>query len=513
MLYYKFKNYDEFKNIFGTQKDENGTSGRRNKILLAHLKDKELLHRVAIGEINKILIRVTNLVDLKNILITEIAEEGSLQHYHKLNLNGATFWSSKYSTDDFKGLCEDGDLSAIRYYNHETEQTFKMKAGKLFRTIILDTELGRLLTESVINHLCQEFASEWQTFTTGLLPQNELFVDENFSDIYDPSICKGNFNSCMAGKDYHYFYENSVNANAAYLMNRENEIIARCIIFNDVTDQDGKKWRLAERQYSTNGNEIYKRILIDKLIKGKHIDGYKTIGSDCGAATSFVDIHDNSLSHLRFRIDCDLELGATLSYQDSFKWYDYDNKMAANYEVGDYRLDKTEGQIYDEYDSWHDCHCFETTTVFYHGNEYYCDVNCLDDFIWIESLDEYHHRDDVETCDICNTKFLKKDGHYSEITEEHYDCKSCLDDAESTYKEDNWYHSWYDDEYFEDEEDITEFWCWSDSRGEYEQKTISIESLDILLASGSMFIYEDEYYDELDEEANMPYHLLEEAIH
>ena len=77
MLYYKFKNYDEFKNIFGTQKDENGNSGRRNKILLGHLKNKELLHKVVTGEINKIVIRVKNLVDLKNILITEIAE-GSL---------------------------------------------------------------------------------------------------------------------------------------------------------------------------------------------------------------------------------------------------------------------------------------------------------------------------------------------------------------------------------------------------------------------------------------------------
>ena len=77
MLYYRFKNYEELKNIFGTQKDETGKSGRRNKILLGQLKNKELLHKVVTGEINKIVIRVKNLVDLKNILITEIAE-GSL---------------------------------------------------------------------------------------------------------------------------------------------------------------------------------------------------------------------------------------------------------------------------------------------------------------------------------------------------------------------------------------------------------------------------------------------------
>ena len=385
MLYYKFKNHDEFKNIFGTQKDENGNSGRRNKILLSHLKNKELLHKVVIGEINKIVIRVKNLVDLKNVLVTEIAEEGSVKYYHRLNLNGAIFWSSKYSTDEYNGLCEDGDLKSIRYYNHETEQTFKMKAGKLFRTIILNTELGRLLTESVINHLCQEFSAEWGAYTTGLLPQNELHVDDNFADIYDSFLCEGNFNSCMTGKDLYYFYTNAVNASAAYLTNRDDKIIARCIIFNDVTDQDGKKWRLAERQYSTGGNEVFKRILIDKLIKGKYIDGYKTVGADCGAATSFVDIHDNPISHLKFKMECNLELDATLSYQDSFKWYDYNNKVAANYVIGDYRLDKTEGQIYDEYDNWHDYYCYETTTVYHHGNEYYVDVDNMGDFIWLES--------------------------------------------------------------------------------------------------------------------------------
>ena len=209
----------------------------------------------------------------------------------------------------------------------------------------------------------------------------------------------------MTGKDLYYFYTNAVNASAAYLTNRDEKIIARCIIFNDVTDQDGKKWRLAERQYSTGGNEVFKRILIDKLIKGKYIDGYKTVGADCGAATSFVDTHDNSISHSKFITECNLELDATLSYQDSFKWYDYDDKVAANFCIGDYRLDKTEGQIFEMFDDYHDCYCYETSTVYYHGREFYCDVDNMDDFIWLENLDEYHHHDDVETCSECNTKF------------------------------------------------------------------------------------------------------------
>ena len=32
-------------------------------------------------------------------------------------------------------------------------------------------------------------------------------------------------------------------------------VIARCIIYNEVKDQDGNKWRLAERQYASGEND------------------------------------------------------------------------------------------------------------------------------------------------------------------------------------------------------------------------------------------------------------------
>ena len=44
MLYYKFKNYEEFKDMFGIIKHGNGVCSRKNKILLAYVKDKRLLH-------------------------------------------------------------------------------------------------------------------------------------------------------------------------------------------------------------------------------------------------------------------------------------------------------------------------------------------------------------------------------------------------------------------------------------------------------------------------------------
>lgn len=43
MLYYQFRNYEEFKEIFSVEKRNNGAEVRKNKILLSHLKNADLL--------------------------------------------------------------------------------------------------------------------------------------------------------------------------------------------------------------------------------------------------------------------------------------------------------------------------------------------------------------------------------------------------------------------------------------------------------------------------------------
>lgn len=93
-----------------------------------------------------------------------------------------------------------------------------------------------------------------------------------------------------------------------------------------MTDQHGKKWRLLERQYASNKDDTLKRLLIDKLIHGEYIDGYKVIGASCSDADAFVDISGNSLKNKKFEIDCRLDIRDTLSYQDSFKWYNHSKK-------------------------------------------------------------------------------------------------------------------------------------------------------------------------------------------
>ena len=49
MLYYNFKNYDEFQDLFGIITHENQKQSRKNRILLAYLKDKNLLHQAVAG--------------------------------------------------------------------------------------------------------------------------------------------------------------------------------------------------------------------------------------------------------------------------------------------------------------------------------------------------------------------------------------------------------------------------------------------------------------------------------
>ena len=282
---------------------------------------------------------------------------------------------------------------------------------------------------------------------------------------------------------------------------------ARCVIYNRVTDQDGKIWRLAERQYASNENDILKRALIDALIKGGYIDGYKKVGAGAGDTRAFVDLEENSLSDRKFRIECDLDWNDTLSYQDSFKWYNQSEGTADNYGSGDIALDITDGSLNgeEEYDDFHGYHCYETRPVYCHGCEYYCDVENLDEFIWIEKLGEYHHESDVIECLECSGYFLEEDNLYSDITKEYYCCEECRKKAEQAYKQENWHYSDYDEEYYEHTESITIYQVWNNILCEYERKTISVESAQRLQEAGELHKLNDMLYNGIDEETGLPY--------
>ena len=433
MLYYKFQNYDEFKEIFGLNYHSNGTKSRKNKILLSFIKDKRLLHD-AVKSGNYELLHISDMQTLKQTLTGKI-RDAAIDLPYIVTLIDKFYGSSKYSTDAGNGICEDEDYNSIRYINHENgDRIFKMRSGKFFRTLILDTAIGRTLPEPVINWLCEEFSLEWKAYSVGKIPAHTLHTNDDFERIYSSEYLQGNFGSCMVDRELHAFYTCSVKARAAYLENSEGKIIARCIIYTEVFDQDDKVWRLAERQYSTNGNEIYKRALIDALIEKGEIDGYKQITAGCGEPRNFVDTEGNSLSCKKFRIECELDYDNDLSYQDSFKWYNIDTRIATNYGDGDLDLATTDGAIeeseYDYYDDFHGYGCNDVTTCFYNGRAYSVDVENLSEFRWVESEDCYYYKDEVQKCSVCGEYFVSGSGIYSELTESYYCSDDCADKAE-----------------------------------------------------------------------------------
>ena len=455
--------------------------------------------------------------ELKQVMLERIVESGENDKRlkYEVKLINNTFKSSKFETDDLMGLCEDGDPKSCRYINHNNGgRTFKMKAGKFFRSLILETEFGQTLPEQVMIYLCEEFAQEWNTFTLSTFPENQLYVDNNFADIYDSSRCVGDFHSCMTDQEYHYYYKNAVKARAAYLENSDGDIIARCIIFPEVYDENGKVWRLAERQYSTDCDDVLKRALVDALIRGNHIDGYKKVGAGCSDTREFVDIHGNSLADKKFYIDCDLETDEPMSYQDSFRYYNYSEKKAYNYSDCHYSycLDTTDGSIDgndedddDEWDSYHQEYVSEVTTVYVNGREETCSIYALDDFQDIDGT--YYHQDDVSHCDKCGDYYLSSETEHSGITNGDYCCEECRKKAEEEYIKNNWHYSDYDKTYFEDKNVLTTYLHWDWNVVNYVEKSISRYSLDKY--SDQFILYGGVYYDKINPMTGLPYYIEE----
>ena len=82
MLYIKsFKNYEEFKEIFGVRKFE-GRKARNNKILLSLLKDRNLF-KEAVKSGDMSLFGIKNMVDLRNIINQKLRNSGA--HTKKLS--------------------------------------------------------------------------------------------------------------------------------------------------------------------------------------------------------------------------------------------------------------------------------------------------------------------------------------------------------------------------------------------------------------------------------------------
>lgn len=353
MIYIKsFKNYEEFKVLFGVVEHGNGVKSRKNKILLACLKDRKLLHwwlsfKDSCDRTHREYLYntcdylyATSMDDLKHFAMEMMGRLvfndlcGMDVPYYCIEFDDLPyeFYSSSMRLDGFNGICVDGDSKAVRYKNVEREKVFKMKAGKFITRCIEECRITRdYMPEQLKRWIGEEFAREWQVFAEQRSTDRfTLHVDDNFKDIYDSGRCYGDFGSCMTDKDQHTFYRDAIEAKAAYITDEHGWIVARCIVYTDVIDENGNHYRLAERQYATAQDDVLKQILVDKLIKAGEIDGYKRVGVDCHDNKNFVRNDGSSMRDLVLHIDCCLEAGDTLSYQDSFIYYNHDEQISYN---------------------------------------------------------------------------------------------------------------------------------------------------------------------------------------
>jgi ferredoxin len=488
---YPFKDYEGFKELFVR---EDGR--RKNAVLLKWLTSKEVRNWCIKTRWERGL-TIRTMADLKDFVMARLRNERSVSSTrYDVYFMGHYYPSDKYCTDSANGLCEDRDYRQIRYVRMEDRKTFKMKASRMFMHLMECNTFGQILPDAVKLWICEEVQNDWEQYTKAKMPPLDdctLVVGDDFARIYNGRYLKGDFGSCMTDREHHYFYSDSVKAKAAYMEDSDGKILARCVIFTEVKDDDtGEIFRLAERQYSCDCREDLKHDLVRMLIAGGHIDGYKRTGAGCHDANAFVDNLGRSMSERKLSIECTADYDSTISYQDSFKWYDMDENRAYNYyhAGADYELDTTneylEGSNYDEY---HEEYTRDDTVDVYYGRWMSCNENRLDDFIYIEG-EGYIHEEYCTHCEQCDEYFREGCGEYSSITGEDYCCESCREEAEREYKEEHWTYSEYDDEYFEDESDVVTL-----KRGACDEISICRDSADRLVDRGEAVLIKGKYYD------------------
>lgn len=458
MLYYNFKDYEGFKELFGVVRHDNGTKSRRNKILLSFIKQRKLIASKMKDRRNDLL-NLTSIDGVKQLIWDNLRTQNNGEGLH---LMGHIIYSNEFHTDNLNGLCFDGDYRSIRYVRNDNDRVFKMRAGKLMRKVLLQEEWSNILPEQVVIWFCEEFAREWESYAMSNSPQYELHVDDDFERIYRSRYLKGDFCSCMVDDGFEGFYNNNVEARAAYLTDEDDMVVARCVIFDEVHDEyNGKTYRLAERQYSTDCSETLKQVLVNKLIDAGEIDGYKRVGADCHSPKSFLLNNGNSLKGHCLYIQCrNIDYYTDIPYMDSFKWYREDDECAYNYDDCGYHhvFENTDGRPMGEreWDEYHERWCDSTVGVYVNGRYMRCDEDNLEDFIYV--CDEYHHHEDVYSCNECYADYLSgsDDCCYSEILDEGFCCYSCMQAAEQRYIEENWYYSELTEEYYETEQELKE---------------------------------------------------------
>lgn len=464
MNHFTFKDYDGFKKLFPMKTDSKGELYRYNKILLSWYKSPEV-YAFCVRSNWDSLLNISSMTELYNkvtLLVHNITGGG--RYGYNCKLMDSFFFSNTYATDNNYGLTIDMDCNRIRLRRLDENKIVKVKPGRFMRSVIDSSPIGRIIPEPVKLYICEEFARKWETYVSSLNADVTLHTGtdaEDFERIYTSSNYEDgeSFGSCMEDDGYEDFYYNCVDATAAWLENSKGEIIARCIIYNEVHIEDSDEiLRIAERQYARSDGA--KRQLVSRLVKAGLIDAYKKVGAGCSDTFAF-EYADGSQLNEKMYISNSATYDDHITYQDTFKWLNPDTGIAYNYEAPDayVTMTNTDGTAdFGAWDNFHEEYCEETFTAYHRGSmgqwvEYQISTEYSHEYAGYDGY--FYLKEDLEYCPSCGRYFPSEEGYYSELTEETYCSQECLIDAEDAYHANNGdimteeYRTWV-----ESEEDI-----------------------------------------------------------
>lgn len=364
--------------------------------------------------------------------------------------------SGVYKTDDRNGVCADGDPLSIRYIKNDVNRVFKMRSGKFFRRLV--DEMYPELPEAVRVYFAEQMSAMYRAGHADD-GRYRLTLDKDFGTIYSGH---GGFGSCMNDKgQYEYYNESTPDALAAGLWDGD-KLIARCVVWNKVYDEDSDKvYRLAERQYGENSEA--RRQLIYLLAEQGKIDGHKQFESSCWDSRSYVLLDGTSLSSKHLYIECHAQPGDTLSFQDGFRYLRFSDERAMNWEGCCYDVDLAITQSTVPGGDANDGDTRDGERYVARDNEWYKEDSC----VYLDYRDEWCHEDDAYYSEHTDQYYLGDDvRELYDNTWCHVDDAVCLEAGEHAeeyaYTEDDELVSDYDDRY------ALRCDCYRLTHGEYE---------------------------------------------
>ena len=366
------------------------------------------------------------------------------------------FKSETYKSDDRNGVCADGDPLSVRYARIDNGRVFKMKCGKFFRRLI--DEMHPELPEPVRVYFSEQLSAMYRAGHAGD-GRYTLTLDRDFERIYSGYY----FGSCMADKGQWKFYrDSSPDALAAGLWDGE-KLIARCIVWNKVydCDEDGKTYRLAERQYGDSAEA--RRQLIYLLAEQGKIDGHKQFESGCYDGRNYVLLDGTSLRDKHLYVVCTAHDGDVQSFQDSFRFLNFDEEQAYNWDGAEYDIDiattnsRIQGRDAEDGDE-HDGQIYVAADGEWYDEE---------DVYYLEYRNEYRHSDDI-TYSECEGRDLLDDDATSLWDNDYCHCDNAVEIEAGEHRGE---YMWEDDDERTqdyDNREVLECDCYKLTAGEYE---------------------------------------------